>query len=63
VTDFALNKIALNVGLPCPGYVETDMPHPAVARLRETARQRKMGALGEPEEEQEGDDVRGVPGD
>lgn len=55
VSDFALNKIALNVGLPCPGYAETEMPHPAVARLRETARQRKMGALGQLGEEQEGD--------
>lgn len=49
VQDFVVNKIALNVGLPCPGFVETELPHPAVARLRERARQRKMGALTEKE--------------
>jgi hypothetical protein len=40
VSDFVDGKIALNVQLPCPGFVETDLPHPAVARLRETARRR-----------------------
>lgn len=54
VSDFAVNKIALNVGLPCPGYTMTDMPHPAVARLREAARRRKMGASVQQEEEPEG---------
>jgi hypothetical protein len=51
VQDFVVNKIALNVGLPCPGYTETDMPHPAVAKLREAARRRKMGTLAQKEEE------------
>lgn len=58
VSDFALNKIALNVGLPCPGYTMTDMPHPAVARLREAARRRKMGMLAQGEAP-EGDDGEG----
>ncbi len=49
VHDFALNKIALNVGLPCPGYTETDTPHPAVARRREVARRRKLGLASESE--------------
>ncbi len=40
VSDFVDGKIALNVQLPCPGFVETDLPHPAVARMRETARRR-----------------------
>ncbi len=53
VSDFALNKIALNVGLPCPGYVETDMPHPVVARMRETARSRKMAVVGKEEQPEE----------
>jgi hypothetical protein len=53
VSDFAVGKIALNVRLPCPGYTMTDMPHPAVARLREAARRRKMGTLGQEEEEEE----------
>jgi hypothetical protein len=48
--DFVVNKIALNVGLPCPGYTETDMPHPAVVRVREAARRRKMGLVVEKEE-------------
>ncbi len=51
VYDFGLNKIALNVGLPCPGYTETEAPHPAVARLREAARRRKMGAAVGKEEQ------------
>ncbi len=55
VRDFALNKIALNVGLPCPGYTETEMPHPMVARLRETARRRKLGLVEEQEQRQADD--------
>jgi hypothetical protein len=51
VYDFAFNKIALNVDLPCPGYTETDMPHPVVARMRETARSRKMALVTEQEEQ------------
>ena len=51
VYDFAVNKIALNVGLPCPGYTETDTPHPVVARMRETARSRKMALVTEQEEQ------------
>jgi hypothetical protein len=54
VRDFARNKIALNVVLPCPGYTETDAPHPAVEHLRATARRRKMGILT-PREEQTDD--------
>lgn len=53
VHDFVLNKIALNVGLPCRGFEETDTPHPAVARLREKARQRKLGPLVEREPEED----------
>lgn len=51
VYDFAFNKIALNVGLPCPGYTETDMPHPVVARMRETARHRKVNLVTEQEDQ------------
>ena len=40
VSDFVDGKIALNVQLPCPGFIETDLPHPAVAHMRETARRR-----------------------
>ncbi len=40
VHDFVENKIALNVVLPCPGFVEADAPHPAVEHMREVARRR-----------------------
>ena len=40
ISDFVESKIALNVQLPCPGFLETDLPHPAVARMREAARRR-----------------------
>lgn len=40
ISDFVDGKIALNVQMPCPGFVETDLPHPAVARMREAARRR-----------------------
>lgn len=53
VHDFVLNKIALNVGLPCRGFEETDAPHPAVARLRERARQRRMLPLVEREAQED----------
>lgn len=42
VNDFALGKIPVNVGLPCPGYSETDAVHPAIKRLRTIARLRKQ---------------------
>ncbi len=42
VSDFVLGKIPVNVGLPCPGYVETDAVHPAIARARSAARLRKQ---------------------
>ncbi|HEY7123943.1 MAG TPA: hypothetical protein VH540_08315 [Ktedonobacterales bacterium] len=41
VSDFVQSKIPVNVGLPCPGYSETDAVHPAVERLRHAARLRK----------------------
>jgi len=43
LSDFVVNKIALNVALPCPGFEETDWPHPAVEERRATARRRKAG--------------------
>lgn len=52
VHDFALNRIALNVRLPCPGFTETEAPHPVVTRLREAARRRRMGLV---EKEEPGD--------
>lgn len=42
VSDFVLGKIPVNVGLPCPGYTETDATHPAIARRRDAARLRKQ---------------------
>ncbi|GEM_PF-2341605 len=47
LTDFVMNRIALNVVLPCPGFDEADMPHPAVARMREVARRRRSEARQE----------------
>ena len=44
ITDFVANKIALNVVLPCPGFDETDMPHPAVERMRRSAARRRKEA-------------------
>ncbi len=44
VSEFVENKIALNVALPCPGFEETDWPHPAVEQRRATARRRKLSA-------------------
>jgi hypothetical protein len=42
VSDFVQGKIPVNVGLPCPGYSETDAAHPAIERLRRAARLRKQ---------------------
>jgi hypothetical protein len=53
VHDFVVGKIALNVTLPCPGYEETDMPHPAVERVRAAAR-RRMRDWDREKEEQAG---------
>jgi hypothetical protein len=47
-----MNRIALNVTLPCPGFDETDMPHPAVARMREVARRRRSEARQEEQAEE-----------
>jgi hypothetical protein len=59
VHDFALNKIALNVRLPCPGYTEVEEPHPAVERLRRAARLRKGRVAREDEEPEEQEEPEG----
>ena len=40
IGDFVTDKIALKVALPCPGFVQTEAPHPAVAHARSVARRR-----------------------
>lgn len=47
VHDFTLNKIALNVPLPCPGWREAASVSPAIERVREVARRRRGGVATE----------------